>query len=198
MNKKVNVKQEFDSYFIENNIKSENLEKIMYFKKIKKKYIIQPEIIYLINLFHPVKKIIIDINIHVKEYNVQFFHYFVLCIFTIPYIMKDINSIKFTTLNEALLKDRIEVNEEKLNNDKMISYKKNKKYKIISKREKIKSNDEDSFLSNYKLIETKNRILKNIYTHERRTANQMSYANLENFIILLSLIMEKNFFKIGV
>ena len=182
INKKVNVKQEFDSYFIENNIKSENLEKIMYFKKIKKKYIIQPEIIYLINLFHPVKKIIIDINIHVKEYNVQFFHYFVLCIFTIPYIMKDINSIKFTTLNEALLKDRIEVNEEKLNNDKMISYKKNKKYKIISKREKIKSNDEDSFLSNYKLIETKNRILKNIYTHERRTANQMSYANLEDFI----------------
>ena len=182
INKKVNVKNDFDSYFIGKNVKFENLEKIKYFRKIKKKFIIQPEIIYLINLFHPVKKIIIDINIKEKEYSLQFFHFFVLCIFTIPYIMKDINSIKFTAFNEALLKDRIEVNEEKLNHDKIFSYKKNKTPKIISKKEKINTDENESFLSNYKLIEVKNKIPKNWYTFERKTANQMSYGNLQDLI----------------
>mgnify|MGYP006916105927 CR=1 FL=1 len=182
INKKVNVKNDFDSHFIGKNVKFENLEKIKYFRKIKKKFIIQPEIIYLINLFHPVKKIIIDINIKEKEYSLQFFHFFVLCIFTIPYIMKDINSIKFTAFNEALLKDRIEVNEEKLNHDKIFSYKKNKTPKIISKKEKINTDENESFLSNYKLIEVKNKIPKNWYTFERKTANQMSYGNLQDLI----------------
>ena len=181
INKKVNVKHEFDANFIDKNVGIENLEKIKFFRKIKKKYIIQPEIIYLINLFHPVKKIIIDINIQEKEYSFRFFHFFVLCIFNLPYIMKDINSIKFIVFNEALLKDRIEVNEEKLNHDKLFSHKKNKFPKIISKKEKINTDEDESYLSNYKLIEIRNKPPKNFYSFDRKTINQ-SYGNLEDLI----------------
>ena len=66
---KINVKYNFDNCFSEKSgtLKPKNLEIISYFKNIRKNYIINPEIIFLMNLFSRIKKVIIDINIFSKE-----------------------------------------------------------------------------------------------------------------------------------
>ena len=66
---KINVKYNFENCFSEKSgtLKPKNLEIISYFKNIRKNYIINPEIIFLMNLFSRIKKVIIDINIFSKE-----------------------------------------------------------------------------------------------------------------------------------
>lgn len=188
----INVKKDLDLKFSESNNKHENSEKMKYFKKIKNNYIILPEIIYLINLFSSVRKIIIDINIPEKDYKPYIFYYFVLCIYNFPYIMKYINCIKFTIMNEALFKYRKEINEKKLINENCINFKKNKIEKIFSKKEIINENEinNDYFLNQYKLIDTKKKILKEKIIGGRKT---LGTPSLSNFEIIMENSPKSNF-----
>ena len=175
----INVKNDFDLRFSENKSKDENYEKMKYFKKIRNNYIILPEIIYLINLFSSVRKIIIDINILEKDYKSYMFYYFVLCMYNIPYIMKYIDCIKFTIMNESLFKYRKEINEKKLIKENCITYKKNKNGKIFAKKETLNEINNDYFLNQYKLIDTKKNFLKAKLNKGRKTLGTFSFTDLE-------------------
>ena len=164
INSKNNVKYEYDKHFSGRIQKSINhLERIKYFKKIKKKYIIQPELIYLMEYFNSTRKIIIDLNIPLKDYprNKFYFLYYILCIFNLPVIIRNLERIKFNIYNEEILKDIYSICETKLIKVKeFFSYKKN-----VIKKTKKKSmiNDDDSFFNEYKLLddENQNKIFKN-------------------------------------
>ena len=155
INNNVDVKHDFDLYFSEINNKHENPKKMKYLKKIKNNFIIQPELIYLINLFSSTRKIIIDINIPEKENKSYIFFYYILCLLNFPYIIKSISCIKFEIMNEDLFIYRQEVNEKKLMRENCITFKKNITNKIISTKEKLNEINNDYFLNQYKLIDTK-------------------------------------------
>ena len=155
INDNVDVKHDFDLYFSEINNKRENPKKMKYFEKIKNNFIIQPELIYLINLFSSTRKIILDINIPVKENKSYVFFNYILCLLNFPYIIKSISCIKFEMMNEDLFLYRKEINEKKLIKENCLTFKKNINNKIISKKEKLNEINNDYFLNQYKLIETK-------------------------------------------
>ena len=160
----VKVKKDFDKNFSEriNDLKPENLELLYYFKKLRNKYIIAPEIIYLMNLFSPIKKIIIDLNIFSsKEFDNSMYYFFILCILNFPYILINLESIKFSIFNEEVLKNIYETNETQLNNSKeFFSYKKNKLSNKTINNEKLLKKTEESFLNEYKLIDMKRKSIK--------------------------------------
>ena len=185
INEKVNVKNEFDDYFSGKKIKSDKLEHIKYFKKIRKKYVLLPEIIYLINLFIKVKKIIIDININIKEYNITLLYYYILCLLNFPFIMKNIENIKFNFLNDELLKYIYETNKSKLiNSNEYFIVKKNKiNKKFIQKGKSIK-NEKEYFLSTPKLIDIKRKIFFNEFGEQKE--------NLYNSSKNLNISINKN------
>ena len=161
INDNIDVKQDFDLFYSSNNKKHENVAKTKYFKKIKNNYIIQPELIYLMNLFSSARKIIIDINIPEKEYKSYIYYYYILCLLNFPYIIKRINCIKFEIMNEALFIYRREVNEKKLINENCI-FKKNIIDKKIQKNETLSEINNDYFLNQYKLINTKQKFQEEI------------------------------------
>ena len=177
INNNIDVKHDFDLFFSSNNKKHENVKKTKYFKKIKNNYIIQPELIYLMNLFSSARKIIIDINFPEKEYKSYIFYYYILCLLNFPYIIKSINCIKFEIMNEALFKYRKEVNEKKLINENCI-FKKNKISKINSKKETLNEINNDYFLNQYKLINIKQKIQKEI--SESKTMGKLSLFNFDD------------------
>ena len=160
----VKVKKDFDKNFSEriNDLKPENLELFYYFKKLRNKYIIAPEIIYLMNLFSPIKKIIIDLNIFSSEdFDNSLYYIFILCILNFPYILINLESIKFSIFNEEVLKNIYETNETQLNNSKeFFSYKKNKLNIKTINNEKLLKKTEESFLNEYKLIDMKRKSIK--------------------------------------
>lgn len=170
----IKVKKDFDKIFSDriDDLKPENLELIYYFKKLRNKYIIIPEIIYLMNLFSPVKKIIIDLNIFSsKEFDNSMYYFFILCILNFPYILINLEIIKFSVFNEEVLDHIYEINETELMNSKELffSYKKNKLNKKVINTEKLLKKTEESFLNEYKLIDTKRKSIKFKETEGRKS-----------------------------
>ena len=177
---KVNVKSELDNYIEKENI---GADKLKFFKKIRKKYNILPELIYLTNLFQSINIIIFDINIPMKNIDRFNKNYFILCILNIPHIIKNINYIKFSNFDETMFKVIYQTKEESLMKQKLFySYKKNKKNKIIANKEKLNFNEEDTFLSNYKLIDIKNKSsnIKSIF--DRQSLQPCSCKEIGNIL----------------
>ena len=176
----VKVKYDFDNHFLGKNLKPENLEILNYFKKIRSKYFILPEVIYLIDLFSPIKKIIIDINISEKEYNQQLFYYYILCIFHIQFLFKNIETIKFSIFNEEIFNNKYKDFEMQLYILKYFtSYKINKKCKYKTNINKSYNKTEESFLNEYKLIDVK----KQNNSNENLTINK---DNKNNFFLTIN------------
>ena len=113
---KVNVKSELDNYIEKENI---GADKLKFFKKIRKKYNILPELIYLTNLFQSINIIIFDINIPMKNIDRFNKNYFILCILNIPHIIKNINYIKFSNFDETMFKVIYQTKEESLMKQKL-------------------------------------------------------------------------------
>ena len=176
----VKVKYECDKYVSEKDLKPENLEFVNYFKKIRRNYIILPEIIYLIDLFSQVKEIIIDINISKKEYNQSFFYYYILCILHFRFLFKNVETIKFSTFNEAILNSIYKDNELKLNKLKNFSsYKINKTNKNIIKINKLSSKTEESFLEQFKLIDMAKTVIKNKHYGKKKSSFTKCFSEKE-------------------
>ena len=155
INEKIDIKYDYNAYFSGRNFKA-NLEQLKYFKKIRNNYIILPEIIYLINLFKSTRRLIIDVNISYKEYDDDLFYCYILFILNCPIIIKNIEGIKFNLLNEEMLKHIYKSIETKLiKSHKFISFKKNEKSKIITKKGKLVMKTDASFINEYKLINIK-------------------------------------------
>lgn len=180
INEKVNVKMEYDKYFSGKIINSDKLEHIKYFKKIRKKYIILPEIIYLINLFIATKKIIIDINISIKEYNITLLYYFIICLLNFPFIIKNIECIKFNFLNEELLNYMYQMNESKLINTKeFLNFKKNKINEIMKKKGNSIKNVEECFLNGQKIMYINKEINNNKFMIGRKSSPILKFKEIE-------------------
>ena len=84
------------------NLYLEKVKKIIFFKSIKKKYILQPELIFLLNMFHLVTKIIINFDFSRKEINSYEFHLFIIIILNISYLIKDFKDIKINFINKNI------------------------------------------------------------------------------------------------
>ena len=114
------------------------------------------------NLFSPIKKIIIDLNIFSSEdFDNSLYYFFILCILNFPFILINLESIKISIFNEEVLKNIYETNETQLNNSKeFFSYKKNKLNNKTINSEKLLKKTEESFLNEYKIIDMKRKSIK--------------------------------------
>lgn len=161
------------------NININNLNKVNYFKNKRKKYFIIPELIFLVNLFEGAHTIIFDLR-YPREYNKNFFFLYFICILNLPYIAKNIKTIKFNYFNTNLIQNRENYYLKKF--EKFFSFKKNMKNKILNKQQfEIKY---DSFLTEYNLIDMKTgiNIQSRISANTTNTFNksQKSLININN------------------
>ena len=98
-NQKIDVLKDYLFYCNNKDLKPEYTEKVKYFKSIKKKYNLNPELIFLINLLHLITKVIINFDFEGEKFTTNEIHFFYIIIFNIKYIIKDLQSIKLNLIN---------------------------------------------------------------------------------------------------
>jgi hypothetical protein len=97
-------------YCNEKSLRSENVNKIKFFKGLRKNYILQPELILILNMLHLVIKINIDFDFSRKEINNNEFHLFIIIILNIKYLIKDFEDIKINFANRNIQYGKYGVN----------------------------------------------------------------------------------------
>ena len=101
--KKIEILNDFFIYCNVNKVEMENIKKYKFLKNVRKNYILPPELIFFINIFHLVTKVSIDFdfdgeiltNIEVKLV--------IIVILGIKYLVKDFKAIKLNLMNRNFL-----------------------------------------------------------------------------------------------
>ena len=155
-NKKIDVLNDFFIYCNNNDLKPEDINKYEYFENVKKKYMLEPELIFLINVFNLVQMIEIDFDFEGELFNLNEFSLFFIVIININYLLNDLNDIKLNLINRNLLYGIYGVNNLRLFNET--------KYNLFFKKNKIIFNnniytekwdfDQDFILENYRELKT--------------------------------------------
>ena len=167
-----NILKELYLYCNDKALRPENVNKLSFFKGLRKKYILQPELILILNMLHLVIKINIDFDFSRKEINNNEFHLFILIILNIKYLINDFKDIKINFANRNIQYGKYGVNnyrlEEEFNYN--IIYKMNIKsfnkniynekwnfennfnlelYRASESKKSLDSNDNDTYLTDY-------------------------------------------------
>ena len=152
--KKIDVLKELYIDCNQKDLKPEHVNKFEFFKIIKNKYSISPELIFLLNLFLFVKKIEIEFNFQEKLLRQNDIYLFFIVFLNLTYLVKDVKYLKLNLINTNIQNGIYGIYSQKLLSESKnnIYYKKNN---IILEPYTYneKWNFENEFiLDNYKLL----------------------------------------------
>ena len=152
--KKIDVLNDFYIDCDQKDLKPEHVNKFEYFKIIKNKYTISPELIFILNLFLLVTKIEIEFNFQEKLLRQNDVYFFFIVFLNLTYLVKDVKYLKLNLINTNIQNGIYGIYSQKLlsESNNNIYYKKNN---IILEPYTYneKWNFENEFiLDNYKLL----------------------------------------------
>ena len=124
-NKNVDILKDYFFYCNDHDLKPECYKKFKYFKTIKKKYNLKPELILLINMLHLITKININFDFDGEIFTQNELNFFYIVIFNINYLVKGITNIKLNLINRNLQFGIFGVYNEKLIDEYNSYFKKN-------------------------------------------------------------------------
>ena len=125
-NKNIDVLKDYFFYCNNNDLKPEYCKKHKYFKSVKKKYSLKPELILILNMLHLVTKIIINFDFDGEIFEQNELYFFYIVIFNIYYLVKDIKNIKLNLINRNFQFAIIGIYNQKLMAEKKPYFKKNR------------------------------------------------------------------------
>ena len=175
-NNKINVLNDFLFHCNNNDLKPEFTEKYKFLKSNKKKYIFEPEFIFLMNILQLVTKVFIDFDFEGEILSINELHLYYIVILNINYLLKNLKSVKFNLINRNFQFGAYGVNTQKLLKESKYNLFFKKNFSSINKfiyNEKWDF-ENDFALENYKLLKT----IKNFYFENIKIPN-LYYLNSE-------------------